>query len=64
MRTRVDPTLREEALRFGLRYACDHCAHFDEDRGGCAEGYPNTMHRDDRVESVATLEFCKSFELL
>lgn len=63
MRTLVDPALREEAGRFRLRYACEHCAHFEEERGSCAEGYPNAAHRDARIESAEGLEFCKSFEL-
>ena len=63
MRTPVDERLRAEALTYGLRYACEHCAHFDAERGSCAEGYPNEGHRETRIEDALSLEFCKSFEL-
>jgi hypothetical protein len=63
MRTLVDERLRAEALTYDLRYACEHCAHFDAERGSCAEGYPNEGHRETRIEKASSLEFCKSFEL-
>lgn len=63
MKTTVDRTLQEEAMKFDLRYTCRHCAHFDEARRACAEGYPNAPHLDDRSLSADALEFCKSFEL-
>lgn len=63
MRTLVDERLRSEALTYELRYACEHCAHFEAASGACAEGYPNASHRDTRIESAPSLEFCKSFEL-
>ncbi len=63
MKTVVDDRLRREAARFDLKYACEHCVHFDPPSGACAEGYPNAGHRDVRVETAAVLEFCKSFEL-
>jgi hypothetical protein len=64
MKTIVDEALRRSAHELRLRYSCEHCAHFDVEGGGCAEGFPNDMHRERRVESSAWLEFCKSFELL
>jgi hypothetical protein len=63
MKTRVDRALREEAARFGLRYACEHCAHFEEGQRTCAEGFPNAAHRDTPIDRAPDLEFCKSFEL-
>ena len=63
MKTPVDERLRSEARSYELRYACEHCAHFDPESGACAEGYPNAIHRDLRIEAAGSLEFCKSFEL-
>jgi hypothetical protein len=63
VRTRVDERLRAEAAAFALRFGCEHCAHFDAASGRCAEGFPNEGHRDVRLETVPSLEFCKSFEL-
>jgi len=61
--TIVDDELRREADAFELRYTCGSCAHFDEDRRRCAEGFPIDPHVEDRARSAATLLFCKSFEL-
>jgi hypothetical protein len=57
-----------ERERFGLRHACEDCAHFVPEEapsaGGCAHGYPAAAHR-----AVAFLRtpsqglFCKEFEL-
>lgn len=63
MRTVVDAALRHEATEFRLRFTCESCAHFDDARRTCAEGYPNASHRDVRLAEVPELEFCKSFEL-
>jgi hypothetical protein len=63
VKTLVDSRLRLEATAFEFRYACEHCAHFDEPSGACAEGYPNGGHRDTRIDAAPSLEFCKSFEL-
>lgn len=63
MKTVVDDTLRFEASKYLLCYTCGRCAHFDEATRGCAEGYPNEPHVDDRTVSAETIEFCKSFEL-
>jgi hypothetical protein len=61
MRTRVDARLREEAARFGLRFACDDCAHFDETGERCSLTYPATPRR--RALEDDDVELCKTFEL-
>jgi hypothetical protein len=59
MRTRVTLQLLEEIERFGLRYTCDDCAHFHEER--CAHGYPEGERR--RTLTVDEhIEFCKEFD--
>jgi hypothetical protein len=62
--TNVDPDLLREAERFVLRFECEHCAHFVEESGGCAEGFPNEVHRAVRLASAARIVFCKRFELV
>jgi hypothetical protein len=61
MKTLVDLRLRDEARAFGLRFACEDCAHWDGERRACGNGWP------DRVERAALLgdqvAFCKEFEL-
>ncbi|HEX7665879.1 MAG TPA: hypothetical protein VF407_15235 [Polyangiaceae bacterium] len=59
MKTVVDARLRAEAERFHLRFACEDCAQFDEERG-CAHGYPLAPHRADLDGD--TIVFCKEFE--
>jgi hypothetical protein len=59
----VDAELVAEAERFQLRFGCEHCVHFDEPSGKCAEGYPNDEHRAVRLKVGGTLCFCKLFEL-
>lgn len=61
--TIVDDQLRREKDAFDLKYTCESCAHFDDERRRCAEGYPNEAHVEDRARSATTLRFCKSFEL-
>jgi hypothetical protein len=61
MKTRVDSLLRDEATRFALRFACEHCAHFDDARQGCSHGYPASP-RKDALEGGEVL-FCKEFEM-
>lgn len=59
MRTRVTLQLIDEAERFALRYACDDCLHFVDDK--CAHGYPIGERR--RFLTVGEhIEFCKEFE--
>jgi hypothetical protein len=60
----VDARLRDEAARYALRFRCEACAHFVEEVGTCANGYPNQAHLSAPLESVAELEFCKEFELV
>jgi hypothetical protein len=63
VKTMVDRRLRTEVTVFELRYACEHCAHFDSPSGECSQGYPNDEHREGLLDSAASLTFCKSFEL-
>jgi hypothetical protein len=60
MRTRVDLQLKQEASIFALRFACEDCIHFCEQKG-CEHGYPLAPRRRDleREEIV----FCKDFEI-
>jgi hypothetical protein len=56
---------RDERVRFGLRFTCEHCTYFDVETQRCTHGYPNDEHREARyVEPSASLLFCKEFELL
>jgi len=64
MKTEIDEALRGATSKFRLRYACEDCAHFVAECGKCAEGYPNAVHRERRIETSDWLEFCKSFELV
>ncbi len=64
MKTTIDARLRREAAAFGLRFTCEHCAHFVEEERACAHGYPAAPHRSLDLEKLATLEFCKEFELV
>lgn len=63
MRTRIDARLRDEASRFGLRFACDDCAHFDARQVACAHGYPTAPHRRNLLGDAEELTFCKEFDL-
>ncbi len=62
MRTRVDQRLRDEAVTFHFRFACDDCAHFEREGEACSLGYP-AEPRSDALEHP-TLELCKAFELV
>lgn len=71
MRTRVTLELLAEARDFSLRWACEHCAHFDptrESRGGrgargaCGNAWPMDEHREARLREGDELAFCKEFE--
>lgn len=61
MKTRVDLLLLDEAARFGLRFACEDCAHFDERPGVCNHEYPSEPRRTDLGKDVVV--FCKEFEI-
>jgi hypothetical protein len=74
MRTRVTLELLAEARAFSLRWACEHCAHFDPSRlrrdargaplppGACGNAWPNDEHREARLREGDELAFCKEFE--
>lgn len=64
MRALIDPWLREEALRFQLRFTCADCVHFESERRACANEYPTQAHPDVDRERQESLEFCKEFELV
>jgi hypothetical protein len=61
--TLVDPRLKAEARAFGLRFTCEHCAHFDPELTRCGNGFPTAPHRDIDLGVRSQLEFCKAFEL-
>ena len=64
MLTLVDDTLRREARRYGLRFGCESCAHYDAPRERCANGFPTEAHRGVDLERASELFFCKEFELV
>ena len=64
MLTVVDAQLERQVQVYCLRYTCEHCAHFAPESRGCAEGFPNEPHVDRPLGGVATISFCKSFELV
>jgi hypothetical protein len=61
VRTLVDERLRLEVVRYDLRFACDHCAHFDSATARCSLDYPAAPRRD--ALAGTEIELCKSFEL-
>lgn len=64
MKIPQDARFRQERERFALRFTCEHCALFDEQRERCAHGYPVTEHRAARyTDEAALVVFCKHFEL-
>jgi hypothetical protein len=59
-----DERFREQRERFRLRFTCEHCVLFDDQRESCAHGYPIQEHREARyLDPSATIVFCKHFEL-
>jgi hypothetical protein len=65
VRTVVTEALLDEARRFALRWACEHCAHFAADgeaQGRCGNGWPNGDHRAERLRVGDAIAFCKEFE--
>lgn len=64
MKTRVTLRFLDEARRFGLRYACDDCAHFvvGAPSATCAHGYPLGERRGRALREDDELSFCKEFE--
>jgi hypothetical protein len=62
VKTRVDERVRQEVARFAFRFACEDCAHAQEEDGlRCSLGYPAGPRRTALRETH--LEFCKAFEL-
>lgn len=64
MKIAPDDRFRSERARFSLRFTCEHCAAWDEERDACAHGYPTAEHRAVRYERdrAATIVFCKEFD--
>lgn len=62
MRTYVDDRLRQEAAHHRLLFTCEHCAHFDDARELCSQGFPVGEHRRASLEVGTTVVFCKAFE--
>ena len=63
MKTLVDERFCREARTFELKFHCEDCAHFVVEEGRCGNGYPAEPHRARPLEGLASLEFCKEFEL-
>jgi hypothetical protein len=66
----LDARLLEEARRFNLRSACEHCLFFIAQSGACAHEWPNEDQRHwplDKPRDDGTIPteapFCKEFEL-
>ncbi len=64
MKILQDQRFRQQREAFNLRFNCEHCALFDEQRETCAHGYPTTEHRQAHYDDpTALVVFCKHFEL-
>ena len=66
MEVTFDERFQRQRLRYGLRFACEHCAHFDELAGSCLHGFPVEPHREEPYASAVpppTILFCKDFDL-
>jgi hypothetical protein len=61
VKTPVGERLRAEAVRFSFRFACDDCAHFDEQAARCSLSYPAAPRQGALALDV--VELCKEFEL-
>lgn len=63
MKTPTSASLRREAERFELRFACDDCCHRTEIAGAlaCSLEFPVELRRESIT--LEELAFCKSFEL-
>jgi hypothetical protein len=59
----VDAVLRDEAVRFALRFACEDCVHWNASRGAgvCGNGWPERVEKD--ALDGSEVAFCKEFEL-
>jgi hypothetical protein len=58
-------TFDEESARFGLRFCCEDCGHFDADGARCRHDWPTELHRRERYQERGEddVVFCKEFEL-
>lgn len=63
MITPVTLRLLEESARFGLKFSCCDCVHFEPEKAICANGYPAEAHREAGLDGRAEVVFCKEFEL-
>lgn len=46
-----------------MRFTCEACALFDDERGRCAHGFPTEEHREERYRDPdADVMFCKEWE--
>jgi hypothetical protein len=61
MKTYINERLRNEAQRYGLRFACEDCVHFDAERAACGNGWPPSPRRG--ALDLTEIEFCKELEL-
>lgn len=56
----------EEAARFGLRFTCEDCGHFDPRSESCRHFWPVAAHRRERYAAPRRegddVVFCKEFE--
>jgi hypothetical protein len=62
MRIEVDERLLREVETCGLRFTCEHCAHFDDVADRCSQGFPSEEHRAGALELGKCVVFCKLFE--
>lgn len=57
-----DKTFVYEAEKFALRFNCESCSLYDDERTRCAHGYPVTEHREAPLEEGRPLIFCKDYD--
>jgi len=66
MEVAYEPVFDEQCRRYGFRFTCEHCAHFDDQSAECLHGFPNREHRLAHYSGEprpATILFCKDFDL-
>lgn len=66
MRLPRTATFDEERDRFGLRFCCEDCAHFDAADVRCRHDWPTELHRREHYQAREPADFvvfCKEFEL-
>jgi hypothetical protein len=64
MITVIDERLHSDIQVYALKYSCENCIHFEQQRGGCSLGFVPGPHRARAIEPGDTIVFCKTFELL